>query len=118
MVLAQPGGVGQVESQYAVEGRAMIAFANVNQPDHTSWLILHADPTIRRTGLLRGRNGDADGIPVAFRWRPTATAGVAEIAESLQNVLRRDFVFVQAKFRFLSDDGFVGSGYCIQSCPR
>src|SRR5215471_8214157 len=68
----------------------MIAFANVNQPDHTSWLILHAHPTIRRTGLFRSGNGDADGIPVAFRWRPTATAGVAEIAESLQHALGRN----------------------------
>jgi hypothetical protein len=151
IVLRQPGGVGQVEGQFAVDSRAMIAFANVNQPDRTSWLIPEAHPAILRSGPFRGGNGQADGIPVAFGWCPTATASVAEIAESLQNILGRnlaimagggamalpsapqrkpcrmrpiafEFLFGHeiraSQIQFLSDNGFVGSGYCIRSWER
>ena len=56
------------------------------------------DDLVRKHSLGEGvaRRGDREShcIPPALRWRPAATAGVSQVAECFQNILRRKFAFM------------------------
>src|SRR5580704_2593065 len=91
-MLAQPGCTRKVKLQFTMFYGKMIAFADVKQAKST-----HRSVGCRKcVALWVGRRGDRKPyrVPDALWRSPTATAGIAEIAESLQNVVSWSFTFV------------------------
>jgi hypothetical protein len=81
----------QVKLQIAMFDRPMIAFANITEEKNASG---RSDGIVRldtHRGITWSADGEPDCIPNAQRRRPAATAGVAQVAERFQHVLRRKF---------------------------
>jgi len=92
VVAAQPLCLREIELQLSMVDRKVIFFAHKVETEDSnrevvcSWI-----------GLLRVRrssHGKAHGIADAIERRPTAITGVAEIAGSFENLLRRKLAIV------------------------
>src|SRR3984957_13749103 len=92
-VLPRPGRSRQFKFKIAMFDGAVISFANVVQKKGSG----------RRGGIPgfvppsrigRRRDGKTHGVPNLPGWPPTATTGISQIAECLQNILTRSFAFV------------------------
>ena len=92
-VLPQPGRSRQFKFKIAMFDGPVISFANVVQKKGSG----------RRGGIPgfvpasrigRRRDGKTHGVPNLPGWPPTATTGISQIAECLQNILTRNFAFV------------------------
>ena len=92
-MLPQPDRLPQVKFQIAIRDGPVISFTHISQ---------HQDAGRQcgdgsrgpQVNVARSRDRESHCIPYTVRWRPTATAGIAKIAECFQNVLPRQFAFV------------------------
>ena len=93
-VRPQPSRPRQIKLQIAMFDRPVLSFTNVAKKKNASG----NSHGISRLGTdrraLRGGNGESHRIPNALRRRPTATAGVAQVAERFQHVFWRKFAFM------------------------
>lgn len=89
---AKPCRTCQIEHQFAFHNRAMIAFTNETESQSSS----SRRPALEFLGacIRRCSNREANCVPVSRRGRPRATAGIAKIAEGLQDVLEWNFAIV------------------------
>jgi hypothetical protein len=93
-VADQPSRASEIEFQIAMFDGPMIPFTDeMNKKDAgRNWgstLLIGGGSRVSTSG-----NGESCRIPNARQGRPAAVAGISQIAESLQNVLRRNFAFV------------------------
>lgn len=88
-MLLGPATLLNIKLEIAAFNWAMISFANVTEMDDAGGIVLPANWQI----ALR-RYGKAYRIPLTIRWCPCAPAGVADITEPLENILRRCFILM------------------------
>jgi hypothetical protein len=93
-VADQPSRAREIEFQIAMFDGPMIPFADeMNKKDAgRNWgstLLIGGGSRVSTSG-----NGESYGVPNARQGRPAAAARISQIAESLQNVLRRNFTFM------------------------
>lgn len=89
---SQPHCLCEIELQFPMFHREMIFLANITQAnDPRRGRALQITSLLARIGIERSRNRESHRILRPLRRSPAATAGVAEIAESFQDVLRRYF---------------------------
>src|SRR5437899_5695067 len=94
VVPPQPDRSRQVKFQFAVCDRRVISFANIIEQQRVSLNSAYTPPHIVPSRVERSRNRESHRIPYALLWRPTATAGIPQVAECFQNILRGEFAFV------------------------
>jgi hypothetical protein len=96
-VAAKPGCGGNLELQLPVACRKIALFVHVSQSQDSLRY------TIDRTLLLllrvssRSRNSKTHRVPTSLRWRPTASAGISQVAEGFQNILRGNSLLVPGR---------------------
>src|SRR6478736_6328300 len=90
----QPRIRHDVKIQFAMLNRAVIPFANVCESENAGRFI-RCDCRFT-ADILSGRSDhcESHGIPQALDRRPTATAGVSQVAEDFEDVLSRNLLFV------------------------
>jgi len=69
--------------------RPMIPFANIRNVNQSRNIVF-----FRILPISRRRQREAHGVPLAVWRRPRAAAGIAQIAECFDDMLRRSFIFV------------------------
>jgi len=123
-VAYQPGRTREVEFQIAMFDWAMIPFADEMKKKDAgrNWggrLLIGGGGRVSTSG-----NGESYRIPNARQGRPAAAAGISQIAESLQNILRRNFAFVAGSRAMTAPSsperkpGRMRPSAVLQSCHR
>ncbi len=111
----QPRRLRQVELKIAMLDGLVIAFANITK-EKDAGRRSHSMSRLGRhlgitRGIARGGNGKSHCIPKALRRRPTATAGITQVAKCLEDVLRR-------KLAFMAGSGAVTAPSATKGKPR
>jgi|HubBroStandDraft_1064217.scaffolds.fasta_scaffold127452_2 hypothetical protein len=94
LVPPQPGRLRQVEFEIAMLDGPVVTFAHITENKHARRNSSGIARRSRHHGIARCGNGESHGIPKALPRRPTAVAGITEVAERFQHVLRGKFPFV------------------------
>src|SRR5262252_7252319 len=87
----QPHCRGDVIGQFTMIDRPIVTFANIVETQDAG---LRIDCSFRVIASARRRYGKTDRIPLTLWRSPAATAGVAKIAERLEDVLRGSLIFM------------------------
>jgi hypothetical protein len=94
LVSADPGRCREIEFQFSLTRGTVRLFVNVNDAKYSGRRVVPGVCVPVSRILDRCGNRKSQSIPAPFRRHPTATAGIAQIAETFEDILRRNGLLV------------------------